>query len=437
MLQRVLIVLFILLIVPDTYIYYVYVRKWTSVWWKRALYFLPSLLLLTYLIIVLAQDDYRAPHQPMVGTLMIVFLLVTTPKMLFTLFDAIGAGSGKLKARLKSDREYTEEEMEKQTQQGKVLWRYMRLFAMALALCSALIILYGYFWGRNRYQVNQQEIYFETLPDSFDGYRILHFSDLHIGTFADGHQDDVSTIVDLINRQNCDMVVFTGDVVNYESAELNGYDQVLSKLHAPDGVYSVMGNHDYDMYLHFQSEKEKMADIEIIKSKEREYGWRLLLNENVVLHRGNDSIALLGSENDGLPPWPALGDIPKMTEGLTGVRQKKNTESDSIATPPEHTFSILLTHDPTHWRRNIIPETNIDLTLAGHTHAGQLKIFGWSPIWKTYSEWSGVYTEGFQVLNVTDGIGNIMIPFRFGAWPELDIITLKKLKQRHSNPEGI
>ena len=429
MLQRVLIVLFILLIVPDAYIYYVYVRRWTSLWWKRALFFLPSLLLLTYLIIVLAYDDFRAPHQPMVGTLMIVFLTVTAPKMLFTIFDALGSGAGKLKARLKPDREYTEEDVERKEQQGKVLRRYIRLFAMALALCSAFIILYGYIWGRNRYQVNQQEIYFESLPDSFDGYRVMHFSDLHIGTFDDGHQEDVNTIVDLINRQHCDMVVFTGDVVNYESAELQGYDQILNKIHAPDGVYSVLGNHDYDMYLHFPSEEAKLRDMEVIKSKQRSYGWRLLLNEKVVLHRGNDSIALLGSENDGLPPWPALGDIHKAAEGLTGIEQRKDSNSDSLTSPAPHTFSILLTHDPTHWRRHIIPETNIDLTLAGHTHAGQFKLFGWSPIMHKYHEWSGVYTEGFQVLNVTDGVGNIMLPFRFGAWPELDIITLRKLKE--------
>ena len=166
--------------------------------------------------------------------------------------------------------------------------------------------------------------------------------------------------------------------------------------------------------------------MELIKLKERSYGWRLLLNENIVLRRGNDSIALLGSENDGMPPWPALGDIHKMAEGLTGLEQRKS--EDSLVAPPPHTFSILLTHDPTYWRRDIIPETNIDLTLAGHTHAGQFKIFGWSPIKHKYREWSGVYTEGFQVLNVTDGVGNIMLPFRFGAWPELDIITLKKLK---------
>lgn len=427
MLSRVLLVLFILLIVPDIYIYYVYVRKWTKTWWKRLLYFVPSALLLTYLLVVLSHDDLRAEHQPMVGTLMIVFLTLTAPKMLFTLFDAAGMGASRLTARLKADRTYTEEALAAKEQRSKEVRRYIRLFAMAFGLCASLIVLYGYFWGRNHYQVNEQSIYFEELPDSFDGYRILHFSDLHIGTFADGHERDVTTIVDLINRQKCDMVVFTGDIVNYESAELKGYDKVLGKLKATDGVYSVMGNHDYDMYLRWGSEEEKQRDIERIKSKERSYGWRLLQNDNVVLRRGNDSIALIGSENDGLPPWPALGDLHKATKGLAGIEQAKETGAENDK-PGPHTFSILLTHDPTHWRRNVIPETNIDLTLSGHTHAGQFKLFGWSPIQHKYDEWSGVYTEGYQVLNVNDGIGNILLPFRFGAWPELDIITLRKMR---------
>ena len=141
MLQRVLIVLFILLIVPDAHIYYVYVRKWTKTWWKRLLYFVPSLLLLIYLFVVLSQDDFRAEHQPMVGTLMIVFLTLTAPKMMFTLFDALGMGTGKMAARLKSDRQYSEEEIARKEQRGKVIHRYMRLLAMAIGLCASFIIM--------------------------------------------------------------------------------------------------------------------------------------------------------------------------------------------------------------------------------------------------------------------------------------------------------
>ena len=412
MLTRVLFLLFILLLLPDAYIYMTYVRKWTTCWWKRALFFVPSLALLIYLFVVLSQDDFRAVHQPMVGTLMMVFLTITVPKMLFTLFDSAGMASGKLAARVKPGGPHDNAEGRASKELlGATVRRYVRLFAMALGLCSVFMILYGYFWGRNRYEVNEQEIYFEHLPSSFDGYRILHFSDLHIGTFDDGHRSDVNTIAQLINNQKCDKVVFTG-----KKETENLYTRY----------------NDYDMYLPFERKKEKKADIEQIKSAERSYGWTLLLNENRVIRRGNDSIAVIGSENDGLPPWPALGDLPKATKGLKGLER-----SDSTKGQP-HTFSVLLTHDPTHWRRNVLPETRIDLTLAGHTHAGQFKVLGWSPIRHKYREWSGVYTEGEQVLNVTDGFGQILLPFRFGAWPEADVIVLKKyINENHDTEDTL
>lgn len=407
MLARVLLLLLMLIAIPDAYIYTMYVRRWTACWWKRGLYFLPSVALIAYLMAVLAHDDFRAVHQPMVGTMMIVFLAVTVPKMLFTIFDGAGVGL----SRLTSDRH--------------TFKRYARLLAMAFAIFGEFIIIYGYFWGRNKYEVHEQTIVYDNLPKKFDGYRILHFSDLHIGTFNDGHREDVRTIVDLINRQKCDMVLFTGDIVNYEAAELEGFEEVLKGIKAKDGVYSVLGNHDYDIYLPFESEAEKQKDIEKIKTVQRNCGWRLLLNENVVIRREGDSIAIIGSENDGLPPWPALGDLKKATEGLEGIVKAGENADKGNGADQSHTFSILLTHDPTHWRRNVLPETNIDLTLAGHTHAGQFVLLGWSPISHKYSEWSGIYMEGKQLINVNDGIGQILFPFRFGAWPELDIITLK------------
>lgn len=431
MLTRVLILLLLLIVIPDTYIYFTYVRKWTDNKWKRMLTFLPSLILVVYFFLVYAQDDMRAAHQPPVGTFIMLFFLITVPKMLFTIFDSLGLASRRVSCRLPAalkdaGEDIRQAETERREARGNVIHRYVRLFAMSIALCSAFIIIYGTIWGRNNYQVNNHSIYFQNLPDEFDGYRILQFSDLHIGTFDDGHRNDVDTIVSLINKQKCDLVVFTGDIVNYEAAELDGYDDVLSKIKAPDGVLSILGNHDYDMYLKFSNDKEKAKDMAAIKQKQRDYGWELLLNDNKIIHRGNDSIAIIGSENDGLPPWPALGDMPKATKGLTGLMKDSHKQANGL--PADHTFSVLLTHDPTYWRRHIIPDTNIDLTLAGHTHAGQFKIFGWSPIKYKYDEWSGFYSEGYQIINVNDGIGQILLPFRFGAWPEVDIITLKKEK---------
>jgi len=430
-LTRVLIVLFLLVVIPDAYIYYQYVRKWTSKWIYRLLSFIPSLILVVYFISVYANDDMRSDHQPMVGTFMMIFLLLTAPKMLFTIFDSIGLLSKHISQRPTASLQQVISEDELSTKKeelsperikrGETIHRYVRLFAMALALYAAFIIIYGFLWGRSRYQVYQHTVYFDNLPEAFDGYRILQFSDLHVGTFNDGHQSDVTTIVNLINRQKCDVVLFTGDIVNYESRELQGYEQTLSSINAPDGVFSILGNHDYDMYLAFSNEQEKNQDIEIIKKKEKDFGWKLLLNENHILRRGNDSIAIIGTENDGLPPWPALGDLGKATSGLHNIMR------DSIGNDQEpHTFSVLLTHDPTYWRRGVIPQTRIDLTLSGHTHAGQFKLFGWSPIQWKYDEWSGFYEKGPQLINVNDGIGQILLPFRFGAWPAIDVITLKK-----------
>ena len=413
MLLRILLLLFILLIVPDVYIYIRYVRRWTCHWLWRALTFLPTILLLLYMLLVLQHDDMRVEHQPVIGLFMFVFLLYTVPRMLFTLLDLLGL---------------------------IVFPRIIRIIAMTVALFSCILLCYGYFIGRNRFVVHQQTFYFPNLPQEFDGYRIAHFGDLHIGTFGDGHQQDVTTIVHLINDQKCDAILFTGDLVNYESRETDGYKQVLGSLQAPDGVYAVMGNHDYSMYIPAE-QAVRDADIQELQRRERSYGWTLLLNDNVVIHHGNDSIAIVGSENDGTGRFPALGDLPRATAGLIHVMRNDTAtvplityNDDSIEAQPDtlfvkptdHTFAILLSHDPTHWRRHVLPDTRIDLMLAGHTHAGQFKVFGWSPVAFVYDEWSGAYTEGIQILNVTDGVGQVMFPFRFGAWPEINIITLKR-----------
>lgn len=397
MLFRILILLIVLLVVPDVYMYFAYVRRWTSRWYLRLLTFLPSILLLVYMLLVLRMDDMTAEHQVTVGRFMIIFLLVTVPRFLFTVFDLIAMI-------------------------GKGLYRrIVRIFAMTIALFSVIVLLYGYFIGRSHYIVKEQTLVFDNLPKAFDGYRILQFSDMHLGTFGDNHQQDVEAIVDLINSQKCDAIVFTGDLVNYQARETDGYRRNLSKLQAPDGVFAIMGNHDYSMYIKTLTPEMVRADIAELQRRERSYGWQLLLNENTVLHRGKDSIAIIGVENDGEFPFPSLGDLPKACKGLQGVMRNKNAK-----TPVNHTFSILLTHDPTHWRRNVLPETRIDLSLAGHTHAGQFKVFGWSPVALRYKEWSGIYTECSQVLNVNEGIGGVMFPFRFGAWPELTVITLRK-----------
>lgn len=392
MLLRILILILIMLGLPDTYIYIMYIRKWTKRLWLRLLWWLPSLALLIAMLCIMSSNDMKPEHQPWVSIYMFVFLCVCAPKTLFSLFDGIG-----------------------HLLRANVLVRSFRIVGMTLAIFACIILCFGYFIGRHHYVVHQQTFYFSDLPKKFDGYRIAQFSDMHVGTFRDGNEKDVREIVDLINEQKCDMIVFTGDLVNHQSAELDGFRRDLNKLSAPDGVYSIMGNHDYSMYLKYPAEEERENDVKELQLRERSYGWHLLLNDHEIIRRGNDSLVIAGVENDGRPPFPSYGDLVKTMKGL-----KRSC------------FTVLLSHDPTHWRRNIIPQTNIQLTLSGHTHAGQFKVFGWSPVKHVYDEWSGAYTEGNQILNISDGIGAVMFPFRFGAWPEVNVITLRRATEKQS-----
>lgn len=385
MLLRNILLYLLLLALPDIYIYMMYIRRWTDKWYIRIAFFVPSVLLLSFMAFLIGANEMRAEMQPLLGVFVFIFMLLTVPKALFSVFDGIFHVF------------------------PKSLLRCSRIVAMSISIFSVLLLAYGFFWGRNRFVVHYQTFYFKDLPKKFDGYRVAQFSDMHIGTFRDGHWKDVEEIVDLINSQKCDAVCFVGDLVNHQTVELDGFKYILNRLKAPDGVYSVMGNHDYSMYIKYPDEAMRLADVKELQRRERSYGWNLLLNENKVIHRGDDSIAIVGVENDGLPPFPALADLPKATKGLQ-----------------KGTFSILLSHDPTHWDRKVVPETDIQLTLAGHTHAGQFKVFGWSPVIFKYEEWSGSYCKGSQIINVSEGVGTVMFPFRFGAWPEINVITLRR-----------
>lgn len=388
MLLKIIILLLALLLLPDAYIYPVYVHRRTGKRWLRGLYFLPTLLLIVFMVAVISANDMKPSVQPFVGTFMVCFLAVCVPKTLFALVDGVG--------RLFS---------------SSVARRVFRIAGMCLAFLSFFILGYGYFYGRSHFVVREQTLYFDNLPEKFDGYRIAQFSDMHVGTFRNGHEGDVKAIVDLINSQRCDAIVFTGDLVNHQSSELNGFGKELCRLSAPDGVYSVMGNHDYSLYMRYPTEDLRKADVDELKYRQHSYGWNLLLNENRVVRRDGDSIVIIGVENDGRPPFPSLGDLPKAMSGVDDA-----------------SFKVLLSHDPTHWQREVLPATNISLTLSGHTHAGQFCVFGWSPVKYAYDEWSGAYlsADGSRMLNISNGIGAVMFPFRFGAWPEVNVITLKR-----------
>lgn len=296
------------------------------------------------------------------------------------------------------------------------LWRKHRLKWLSLAGgVLAVVVFLSMWWGalinRFRVQVRTTEITVENLPESFDGYKIVQISDLHTGTYG-ADTTFLSRFVDAVNAQNGDVIVFTGDIVNRHSPELIPHTAVLSRLDAPDGVFSIMGNHDYGDYCVWTSEREKEADIEALHKMQRQMGWNLLLNETDFVRHDGDSIAFIGVENVGDPPFKIYGSLKDSYPNLT----------DSVT-------KVLLTHNPAHWSMEIADndDNNIALTLSGHTHAMQMELFGLSPACFRYDTWGGLYFDrsGKHPLYVNIGAGTVGMPMRVGATPEITVITLK------------
>jgi len=281
---------------------------------------------------------------------------------------------------------------------------------LVLAVVSFFNILYGTLAGITRFDTKEVEYRSANIPEGFDGYRIVQISDIHIGSWQ-GNPEPIKQLVDLVNGQKPDLIVFTGDLVNQQSHELDGFQEILSQLYAPDGVYSILGNHDYGSYYHWQSPKAEIANLDYLIRQQKAMGWKLLNNEHDILHHKGDSIALIGVENDGEPPFSQFADLPQAMQGT------------------ERMFQILLSHNPTHWRREVLPRSDISLMLAGHTHAMQGILFGHSLAELIYPEWRGMYYEGKRALYVNIGIGYVGLPFRFGAWPEITVLKLVREKE--------
>lgn len=259
---------------------------------------------------------------------------------------------------------------------------------------------------RNRIEVNTVGI--DGAPIGFEGYKIVQISDLHAGTWGND-TTFVSHMVDEINALNPDVVVFTGDIVTRRSAELKPFVSTLSRISAP--VYSVSGNHDYGEYYRWTDSVAKLQDFKRLTALEEACGWKMLNNETAWLHSEGDSIALIGVENIGDPPFKVYGSLTQAYQG-------------SLA---DVNYKILLSHNPKHWEDSIEHDEskNIALTLAGHTHAMQIKVFGLSPAALRYSKWAGLYGDR-RKLYVNIGVGEVAYPVRLGALPEITVFELRK-----------
>lgn len=270
--------------------------------------------------------------------------------------------------------------------------------------------VYG-FSNKYNYFVRRENLSYNNLPESFKGLKIVQISDVHAGSF--NNKTAVQKGIEMIMKEEPDLILFTGDLVNDRAVEMDDYMEVFSELKAPLGVYSVLGNHDYGDYVKWGSEEEKRANLEQLKKVHGDMGWRLMMNEHVVLEKNNHKIALLGVEN-----WSAKGNFPKygrLTDAYSGTE-----------TIP---FKILMSHDPSHWDAEVKSKySDIDLMLSGHTHGMQFGVeipgFRWSPVQYMYKQWAGLYNDGGQKLYINRGFGFIGYPGRVGILPEITVLTL-------------
>ena len=421
----VIITLFAVSILADFYI-------WTDIrqgksrhrWaWSNA-YAISSLLLWIFLGVTVA-----LPRRSLDGGvyaimwMLTVYLSIYIPKTIYCIFSILG----RIPVLFRGKR-----------------WKWMNYIGAATGLISFALVWHGIMYTRTHTQTVNLTVSSKRLPQSFDGYRIVQISDLHLGTWGTNDKF-LSEFVNTVNNLKPDLIVFTGDLVNQKADEVKPFEKLLSKLEATDGVYSILGNHDYGDYVDWPSAEAKTANLENLKKIQEDAGWKMLNNDHAYIVKSKasrrDSIALIGVENWGEPPFAKYGDL------------QKAYPADSRHNLRDNNFKILLTHNPEHWVQEVRKRSNIDLSLSGHTHAMQASFdfFGkrYSPASLRYSTWGGFYTENGigeiedfgnpdtsggldrnldkPSLYVNIGAGEVAMPFRIGASnPEVTLITLKK-----------
>jgi predicted MPP superfamily phosphohydrolase len=284
--------------------------------------------------------------------------------------------------------------------------------ALIIAAIPFLGLLYGLTFGRHYYKVRKETLYFKDLPEAFDGFTITQLSDIHSGSFTS--RKGVEKGVDIVNAQQSDLILFTGDLVNNEASEMEPWIPVFSRLKARYGKYSVLGNHDYGDYKQWETEDSKRANLKRLKEVHGEIGFRLLLNEAITIKKDAQEISLIGVENWGKGGFHKYGDLEK-----------------AMVKVPGDAFKVLMSHDPSHWDAVTLGHNkHIHLTLSGHTHGAQfgIELFGlkWSPIKYVYKQWAGLYLQSGKYLYVNRGFGFLGLKGRVGIWPEITVIILKK-----------
>lgn len=290
--------------------------------------------------------------------------------------------------------------------------KFIGQLALGIAAIPFISILYGITKGKYNFKVLKYTLEFDDLPAAFDGYQVTQISDIHSGSFD--NKEKINYAVNLVNEQASDVIMFTGDMVNSKSKEMRPWKSTFSKLKAKDGIFSILGNHDYGDYTRWPSDESKAENFQELLDIQQEMGFDLLRNESRFIEKDGARLAIIGVENWG-----------------KGFKQKGDLTLASSKVDAND-FKILLSHDPSHWQYEVVKDPNhYHLTLSGHTHGMQFGIeipglIKWSPIKWRYKYWAGIYEKAGQYINVNRGFGFLAFPGRVGIWPEISVITLKK-----------
>lgn len=401
------ILLFVIIAIIEIYAFQT-IRTVAKSKWVVGLYIFASILAIIFISYQFTKFDRSVGQTPMSMITIGVLLLVLIPKLLMTFFmlleDLMRLFIGTKNYFIGYD---------KATPFLPERRVFVSQLALGIAAVPFLSLIYGMKIGKYNFKVITQSLYFPDLPDAFDGFKITQLSDIHSGSFDD--PEKISHAIDLINEQNSDMLLFTGDIVNTHATEMHPWIATFNKIKPYKyGKFSVLGNHDYGEYVDWNSEIDKNKNFEDIKDLHRQIDFKLMLNEHTYIHKGDDKIALVGVENWGLK-FKKAGDLNKASQGLS-----------------KEEFKVLMSHDPSHWDAEINKHPkDFHLTLAGHTHGLQFGIeipgfFKWSPAQYVYEQWAGLYEKAGKYIYVNRGFGFHAYPGRVGIMPEITIIELKK-----------
>ena len=332
-----------------------------------------------------------------------IFLILLASELVFSIFLIIGDA---YRLILSANSNFTDAGFH--WVQRNVYWTDFSLFMFAITIA---LFAYGITLGKYAYRVIKHTLYFDDLPESFDGFTITQISDVHAGSFT--NPTAVQKGIDMINAQKSDLFVFTGDLVNNAAAEIKPYIGHFSQIKAPFGQFSILGNHDYGDYIKWPTEADKINNLQQLKNYHKDLGFKLLLDEHVEIVKNGEKIILAGVENWGIG-FGERGDLKMALQ---------NTNAND--------FKVLLSHDPSHWDAQVKQfPSKIQLTLAGHTHGMQFGIeaFGikWSPVKYRYKHWAGIKSENNRYLNINRGFGFLGFSGRIGIWPEITVLELKR-----------